>query len=41
MIEFESVASAATTYSDPAYQDSVQLLRDAIVRDIRIVEGAG
>ncbi|MGE8944018.1 DUF1330 domain-containing protein [Leptospira interrogans] len=41
VIEFESVPAAIATYNDPAYQDCVKLLRDAVVRDIRIVEAAG
>lgn len=41
VIEFESVAAASATYNDPAYQECVKSLRDAVVRDIRIVEGAG
>lgn len=41
VIEFESVAAATVICNDPAYQECVKLLRDAVVRDIRIVEGAG
>ena len=37
VIEFESVPATTATYNDPVYQECVKLLRDAVVRDIRIV----
>lgn len=39
VIEFESVASASAAYESPAYQACLKILGDAVVRDIRIVEG--
>lgn len=39
VIEFESLAAATATYNDPAYQDCMNSLLGAVVRDIRIVEG--
>ena len=35
VIEFESVPATTATYNNPAYQDCVKLLRDAVVRDKR------
>jgi uncharacterized protein (DUF1330 family) len=39
VIEFDSVASAIAAHDSPAYQASLKVLGDAVVRDIRIVEG--
>ena len=39
VIEFDSVASAIAAHDSPAYQTSLKALGDAVVRDIRIVEG--
>lgn len=39
VLEFDSVASAVAAYESPAYQAALRLLGDAVVRDIRIVEG--
>ncbi|MGL4294960.1 MAG: DUF1330 domain-containing protein [Aestuariivirga sp.] len=39
LIEFDSVASAIAAHDSPAYQESLKVLGDAVVRDIRIVEG--
>jgi uncharacterized protein (DUF1330 family) len=39
MIEFDSVAAATAAHDSPAYQAALQVLGDAAVRDIRIVEG--
>jgi uncharacterized protein (DUF1330 family) len=39
VIEFDSVASAAAAYESPDYQAAHELLGDAAVRDIRIMEG--
>jgi uncharacterized protein (DUF1330 family) len=38
VIEFDSVASAIAAHDSPAYQASLKVLGDAVVRDIRIVE---
>ena len=40
LIEFDSVASAIAAYDSAPYQAALKLLGDAVVRDIRIVEGA-
>src|SRR5689334_15844632 len=39
LIEFDSLASAIAAYESPAYQAALKLLGDAVVRDLRIVEG--
>ena len=39
VIEFDSVAAATAAHDSPAYQAALQVLGDAAVRDIRIVEG--
>jgi uncharacterized protein (DUF1330 family) len=39
VIEFDSVAAAIATHDSPAYQAAMDVLGDAAVRDIRIVEG--
>jgi uncharacterized protein (DUF1330 family) len=39
VLEFDSVAAAIAAHDSPAYQASLELLGDAVVRDIRIVEG--
>jgi uncharacterized protein (DUF1330 family) len=39
VIEFDSVAAAMATHDSPAYQAAMDVLGDAAVRDIRIVEG--
>jgi uncharacterized protein (DUF1330 family) len=39
VIEFDSVAAAIAAHDSPAYQASLEVLGDAAVRDIRIVEG--
>jgi uncharacterized protein (DUF1330 family) len=41
VIEFDSVASAIAAYSSSAYGEAMRLLGDAVVRDVRIVEGTG
>ena len=40
VIEFESVEQAITTYNSPAYEIARSKLKDAVERDVRIVEGA-
>ena len=39
VIEFDSVAAAIAAHDSPAYQAAMKVLGDAVVRDIRIVEG--
>jgi uncharacterized protein (DUF1330 family) len=41
VVEFDSVAQAIATYNSPAYQAALALLRNAVERDVRILEGAG
>jgi uncharacterized protein (DUF1330 family) len=40
LIEFESVAKAISTYESDRYQTAAKLLHGAVVREIRIIEGA-
>jgi uncharacterized protein (DUF1330 family) len=40
LIEFDSVAAAIAAHDSPAYQKAMDVLGDAVVRDIRIIEGA-
>jgi uncharacterized protein (DUF1330 family) len=40
VIEFESVARALATYESPDYQSALRHLDGAVVRDVRILEGA-
>jgi uncharacterized protein (DUF1330 family) len=37
--EFESVAKAIAAHDSPGYQEALRVLGDAVVRDLRIVEG--
>ena len=39
LIEFDSFEAATATYEGEAYQAAVARLGDAVVRDLRIVEG--
>lgn len=39
VIEFDSVEAAVAAHDSPAYQAAMNVLGDAVVRDIRIVEG--
>jgi uncharacterized protein (DUF1330 family) len=39
VIEFDSVAAAIATHDSRAYQAAMDVLGDAAVRDIRLVEG--
>jgi len=39
VLEFDNVEAAIAAYDSAAYQASLKLLGDAVVRDIRIVEG--
>jgi uncharacterized protein (DUF1330 family) len=41
VIEFDTVAAAIAAHDSPAYQAAMNVLGDAVVRDIRIVEGVG
>jgi uncharacterized protein (DUF1330 family) len=40
VIEFDSVDQALATYRSPAYQAALALLRGAVDREVRIMEGA-
>jgi uncharacterized protein (DUF1330 family) len=39
LIEFDSVAAARAAHDSPAYQEALRVLGDAVVRDLRIIEG--
>jgi uncharacterized protein (DUF1330 family) len=39
LIEFESVSHAIATYKSPAYQAAAALLKGAVEREVRIIEG--
>ena len=39
MIEFESVEKAIAAYESPEYQAAVKVLKGAVERDVRILEG--
>jgi uncharacterized protein (DUF1330 family) len=39
LIEFDSVAAAVAAHDGPAYRAALEALGDAVVRDLRIVEG--
>jgi len=41
VVEFDSVAAAIAAHDSAAYQAAVEVLADAVERDVRIVEGAG
>jgi uncharacterized protein (DUF1330 family) len=41
LVEFDSVARAVQTYESPQYQAALVLLKGAVERDVRIVEGVG
>lgn len=41
LIEFDSVSRAAATYNGPAYQAAAAVLKGAVDREVRIVEGVG
>ena len=38
VLEFESTAAAIATYESPAYQAALEILGDAVEREVRIVE---
>jgi uncharacterized protein (DUF1330 family) len=40
LIEFESVAKAIATYESASYQAAAKLLKGAVEREVRLVEGA-
>jgi uncharacterized protein (DUF1330 family) len=40
VIEFGSVEQAIATYESPQYQAALKLLKNAVERDLRILEGA-
>jgi uncharacterized protein (DUF1330 family) len=39
VIEFDSVEKAISAYESPEYQAVVAILKDAVERDVRIIEG--
>jgi len=39
MIEFDSVEKAIAAYESPEYQAAVKVLKGAVERDVRILEG--
>lgn len=39
LIEFESVQKALATFESPNYQAAARLLKGAVERDVRIIEG--
>jgi uncharacterized protein (DUF1330 family) len=39
IIEFASVKDAVTAYNSPGYQAALKVLKGAVERDVRIVEG--
>ncbi|MGE5524528.1 MAG: DUF1330 domain-containing protein [Rhodospirillaceae bacterium] len=39
VIEFDSVEQASAAHDSPGYQEALKVLGDAVVRDLRIVEG--
>ncbi len=41
VVEFSSVQQAIATYESPRYQEAARLLRGAVDREVRIVEGIG
>jgi uncharacterized protein (DUF1330 family) len=41
LIEFDSVAHAVAAYNSPRYQAALAVLRGAVERDVRILEGVG
>jgi uncharacterized protein (DUF1330 family) len=41
LVEFDSVARAVQTYQSPQYEAALVLLKGAVERDVRIVEGVG
>jgi len=41
LVEFDSVARAVQTYQSSQYQAALVLLKGAVERDVRIVEGVG
>jgi uncharacterized protein (DUF1330 family) len=41
LIEFDSVARAIAAYQSPAYQAAAAVLRGAVEREVRFLEGVG
>jgi uncharacterized protein (DUF1330 family) len=41
LIEFDSLREAVAAYNSPRYQAALALLRGAVERDVRILEGVG
>jgi|ERR1041385_6183753 len=40
LVEFDSVSEAVATYNSPPYQAALKVLKGAVERDVRILEGA-
>ncbi|HEU0310645.1 MAG TPA: DUF1330 domain-containing protein [Sphingomicrobium sp.] len=38
LIEFDTVEAAVAAYHSPAYQEALEVLGDAAIRDLRIIE---
>ena len=41
VVEFESVSAAIAAYESPNYQAALKVLRGAVEREVRVVEGIG
>jgi uncharacterized protein (DUF1330 family) len=41
VIEFDSVAQAVAAYNSPQYREALAVLKGAVERDVRILEGIG
>jgi uncharacterized protein (DUF1330 family) len=41
LIEFDSVGEAVAAYNSPRYQAALSVLKGAVERDVRILEGLG
>jgi len=39
LVEFDSLQKAIAAHETPAYQEALRVLRDAVDRDVRVVEG--
>ncbi len=41
VVEFPSLEAAIATHDGPGYQEALRVLGDAVVRDMRLVDGLG
>ncbi len=41
LVEFDSVQQAIAAHDSPGYQEALRALGNAVVRDLRIIEGLG